>query len=168
MPFGGCQTEVIRIRIKRFLPDLESKDGRQRKTESRTTHLELISSFVLKCVCPVRGFPHVPTFCVCFFVAGILRIRPVLITVGATVLALFPLALHGGPLWEALCFAQIGGLVLATAVTLFIVPVFYSIFVLDRKFIRWEESVATASGVYGGGCCSGRDNGCGSIRIVNQ
>ena len=78
--------------------------------------------------------------------AGILRIRPVLITVGATVLALFPLALHGGPLWEALCYAQIGGLTVATAVTLFIVPVLYSIFVLDVKIIRWEESVATATG----------------------
>jgi multidrug efflux pump subunit AcrB len=50
--------------------------------------------------------------------AGILRIRPVLITVAATVPALFPLALHGGPLWEALCYAQIGGLSLATLVTL--------------------------------------------------
>jgi multidrug efflux pump subunit AcrB len=76
--------------------------------------------------------------------AGILRIRPVLITVGATVLALFPLALHGGPLWEALCYAQIGGLTFATTVTLFIVPVLYSIFVLDLKIIRWEESVANA------------------------
>jgi len=77
--------------------------------------------------------------------AGILRIRPVLITVGATVLALFPLALHGGPLWEALCYAQIGGLTFATTVTLFIVPVLYSIFVLDLKIIRWEESVASAN-----------------------
>ena len=42
--------------------------------------------------------------------AGIMRLRPVLITVGATVLALFPLSLHGGPLWEPLCYAQIGGL----------------------------------------------------------
>jgi multidrug efflux pump subunit AcrB len=41
--------------------------------------------------------------------AGILRLRPVLITVGATVIALVPLALHGGPLWEPLCYAQIGG-----------------------------------------------------------
>ena len=32
--------------------------------------------------------------------AGIERLRPVMITVGATVFALFPLALHGGPLWE--------------------------------------------------------------------
>ena len=70
--------------------------------------------------------------------AGILRIRPVLITVGATVLALFPLALHGGPLWEALCYAQIGGLTVATTVTLLIIPVIYSIFVLDMKIIRWE------------------------------
>jgi multidrug efflux pump subunit AcrB len=70
--------------------------------------------------------------------AGILRIRPVLITVGATVLALFPLALHGGPLWEALCYAQIGGLTFATAVTLFIVPVLYAIFVLDLNAVGWE------------------------------
>ena len=68
-----------------------------------------------------------------------MRIRPVLITVAATVLALFPLALHGGPLWEALCYAQIGGLSVATLVTLFIVPVIYSIFVLDLKVIKWRE-----------------------------
>jgi multidrug efflux pump subunit AcrB len=41
--------------------------------------------------------------------AGIIRLRPVLITVAATVIALFPLAAHGGPLWEPLCYAQIGG-----------------------------------------------------------
>jgi multidrug efflux pump subunit AcrB len=40
--------------------------------------------------------------------AGIERIRPVMITVGATILALFPLALEGGPLWKPLCYAQIG------------------------------------------------------------
>ena len=71
--------------------------------------------------------------------AGILRLRPVLITVGATVFALFPLALHGGPLWEPLCYAQIGGLTLATFVTL-LVPVLYAIFVLDLKIVSWEES----------------------------
>jgi len=35
--------------------------------------------------------------------AGIIRLRPVMITVGATVLALFPLATHGGPLWQPFC-----------------------------------------------------------------
>ena len=49
--------------------------------------------------------------------AGIIRLRPVMITVGATVLALFPLALHGGPLWQPLCYAQIGGLTVATFIT---------------------------------------------------
>ena len=69
--------------------------------------------------------------------------------------------------WEALCYAQIGGLTLATAVTLFIVPVLYSIFVLDMKIIRWEESVAKAGGS-GGGCPAGRDDDCGSTRIINR
>lgn len=75
--------------------------------------------------------------------AGIVRLRPVMITVGATVLGLVPLAIHGGPLWEPLCYAQIGGLTIATFVTLILVPVLYSIFVLDLKLIRWEESPAS-------------------------
>jgi multidrug efflux pump subunit AcrB len=70
--------------------------------------------------------------------AGIERIRPVMITVGATILALFPLALEGGPLWKPLCYAQIGGLAVATFITLLLVPVFYAIFVLDLKLIKWE------------------------------
>ena len=71
--------------------------------------------------------------------AGIVRLRPVMITVGATVLGLVPLAIHGGPLWEPLCYAQIGGLTIATFVTLLLVPVLYSIFVLDLKLIKWES-----------------------------
>jgi multidrug efflux pump subunit AcrB len=71
--------------------------------------------------------------------AGIVRLRPVLITVGATVLALFPLALHGGPLWEPMCYAQIGGLTVATFVTLILVPVLYAIFVEDLKIVKWEK-----------------------------
>ncbi|HJZ95827.1 MAG TPA: efflux RND transporter permease subunit [Candidatus Solibacter sp.] len=71
--------------------------------------------------------------------AGIVRLRPVLITVGATVIALFPLAAHGGPLWEPLCYAQIGGLCIATVITLLLVPVLYAIFVLDLKWVKWEK-----------------------------
>lgn len=71
--------------------------------------------------------------------AGIMRLRPVLITVGATVIALFPLASHGGPLWEPMCYAQIGGLTAATFVTLILVPVIYAIFVKDLKLVRWER-----------------------------
>ena len=71
--------------------------------------------------------------------AGIERLRPVMITVGATILALFPLASHGGPLWQPLCYAQIGGLAVATSITLLLVPVFYSIAVLDLRIVKWTE-----------------------------
>jgi multidrug efflux pump subunit AcrB len=71
--------------------------------------------------------------------AGVIRLRPVLVTVGATVLGLFPLAAHGGPLWEPLCYVQIGGLTLATLITLVLVPVIYAIFVLDLKWVKWEK-----------------------------
>ena len=72
--------------------------------------------------------------------AGIVRLRPVMITVGATVIALFPLASHGGPLWEPLCYAQIGGLTVATFITLLLVPVLYAAVVLDLKLVKWEET----------------------------
>src|SRR5712671_1636323 len=76
--------------------------------------------------------------------AGIERIRPVMITVGATILALFPLALEGGPLWKPLCYAQICGLAVASFISLLLLPVFYSIFVLDLKWIRWEPAQGPA------------------------
>ncbi len=71
--------------------------------------------------------------------AGIARLRPVMITVGATIFGLVPLARNGGPLWEALCYAQIGGLLLANYVTKLLVPALYAIFVLDLKLIEWKE-----------------------------
>jgi hypothetical protein len=46
--------------------------------------------------------------------------------------------LNRGPLWEPLCYAQIGGLLVATVVTLLLVPVLYATFVLDLKVVRWE------------------------------
>jgi multidrug efflux pump subunit AcrB len=74
--------------------------------------------------------------------AGIMRLRPVMITVLALVIALVPLAMHGGPLWEPMCYAQMGGMMVATFITLGLVPVIYSIFVLDLKLIKWETKHA--------------------------
>jgi len=71
------------------------------------------------------------------FDAGILRLRPVLITVAATVIALFPLAARGDPLWEPMCYAQIGGLTIATFMTLLLVPVLHATVVLDLKLVKW-------------------------------
>ena len=47
---------------------------------------------------------------------------------------------------DSLCYAQIGGLAVATVVTLILVPVLYSIFVLDLKIIRWEAVEEEAEG----------------------
>jgi hypothetical protein len=55
------------------------------------------------------------------------------------------LAALGGPLWEPLCYAQIGGLTIATFVTLGLVPILYSFVVLDLKLIRWEQAEPTGS-----------------------
>ena len=67
------------------------------------------------------------------------------IAIGAAVLALVPLSVRGGPLWEPLCYAQIGGLSVATFIELLLVPVFYGIFVLDLKIIKWETNEAHAA-----------------------
>jgi len=45
-----------------------------------------------------------------------------------------------GPLWELLCYAQIGGLAAATVIMLLLVPVFYSIAVLDLKIVKWSRA----------------------------
>ena len=70
--------------------------------------------------------------------SSLVRLRPVLVTVLATVGGLIPLAIEGGPLWEPMCYVQITGLLLATLVTLGIVPVTYVMFVENLKLIRWE------------------------------
>jgi multidrug efflux pump subunit AcrB len=71
--------------------------------------------------------------------AGLARLRPVLTTVLATVGGLIPLAMEGGPLWEPMCYVQIAGMLVATLVTLVIVPVLYVIFVEDLHLVGWES-----------------------------
>lgn len=73
--------------------------------------------------------------------SALVRLRPVLVTVLATVGGLIPLAIEGGPLWEPMCYVQITGLLLATVVTLGIVPVTYVFFVENLKLIRWEPDI---------------------------
>jgi multidrug efflux pump len=70
--------------------------------------------------------------------AALVRLRPVLVTVLATVGGLVPLAMKGGPLWEPLCYVQIIGLLVATLVTKVVVPVLYVLFVEDFKLIKWS------------------------------
>lgn len=62
--------------------------------------------------------------------AGKTRLRPVLMTALTTIFGLLPLALLGGEgssLWKPLGTVVIGGLTMATVVTLILIPVVYSI-----------------------------------------
>ncbi len=70
--------------------------------------------------------------------AGLVRLRPVLVTVLATVGGLVPLAIEGGPMWRQLVYVQIGGLLLATLVTKGVVPLLYVLFTEDLKLIDWR------------------------------
>ncbi|MHC4223829.1 MAG: hypothetical protein ACYSUN_07560, partial [Planctomycetota bacterium] len=46
-----------------------------------------------------------------------------------TIGGLLPLALAGGPLWEGMAWLMIFGLIVATVLTLIVVPALYAIFV---------------------------------------
>src|SRR6201987_515870 len=62
--------------------------------------------------------------------AGSTRIRPVLMTASAMIIGMLPMALgmgEGGEQNSPLGRAVIGGLILATVTTLFIVPIVYSL-----------------------------------------
>ncbi|HLP09321.1 MAG TPA: efflux RND transporter permease subunit [Opitutaceae bacterium] len=68
--------------------------------------------------------------------AGLVRLRPVVVTVLAAVCGLIPLALHGGELWRPLTAVHIVGLTCATLVTLVVLPVFYLVFCEKLKWIK--------------------------------
>ena len=68
--------------------------------------------------------------------AGVTRMRPVLMTVLTTVLGLLPLALgrgYGADLMQPVAVVCIGGLVYATLMTLFVIPVMYEMFLRGRE-----------------------------------
>ncbi|RJP73270.1 MAG: efflux RND transporter periplasmic adaptor subunit [Candidatus Zixiibacteriota bacterium] len=80
--------------------------------------------------------------------AGRIRLKPILMTSLATVLGLIPMALGlGGEQTQApLAIAVIGGLSVSTALTLFFVPVLYTIF--EERFKRnWGAAQEDPAGV---------------------
>lgn len=75
--------------------------------------------------------------------AGRVRLRPILMTAFATILAMFPLALglgEGGESQAPLAITIIGGLTVSTFVTLLLVPVMYSILDdwINKVKARWK------------------------------
>ena len=77
--------------------------------------------------------------------AGYTRLRPVLMTAGAMILGMVPMALgvgEGGEQNAPLARAVIGGLLLATSATLILVPVLYAL--LRRRRVSKNGSVSGA------------------------
>ena len=57
--------------------------------------------------------------------AGQARLRPILLTMLCAVGGLTPMALVGGALWQPMAIAIISGLIISTALTLYVVPTLY-------------------------------------------
>lgn len=70
------------------------------------------------------------------------RLRPILMTALATMLALLPLALSGAStslISGGLAVTVIGGLLTSTLLTLIVVPVFYEMIWMKRKVTETED-----------------------------
>lgn len=65
----------------------------------------------------------------CLAEAGRLRLMPIFLTTSTTVGGLIPLTLFGGPLWEGMAYLMIFGLIVATMLTLLVLPAIYAAFV---------------------------------------
>ncbi|MBC7955938.1 MAG: efflux RND transporter permease subunit, partial [Cytophagales bacterium] len=68
--------------------------------------------------------------------ACVLRLRPILMTTGAMVFGMLPLALalnDGGEIQAPMGRAIIGGVITSTLLTLVVVPVLYSYLVREKK-----------------------------------
>jgi HAE1 family hydrophobic/amphiphilic exporter-1 len=76
--------------------------------------------------------------------AGLMRMRPILMTSSTTILGLLPMALglgEGAELRAPLAITVIGGLTVATVLTLIVIPVVYSL--VDRKVFAADRAHAS-------------------------
>ena len=77
--------------------------------------------------------------------AGILRLRPVLMTTAATVFGHFPLVLVSGPgsaARNSIGTSLVAGMAVGTLFTLFVVPVFYTLVARDHRAVVKESEPA--------------------------
>jgi multidrug efflux pump subunit AcrB len=71
----------------------------------------------------------------CLIEAGRVRLRPILMTVGAMIMGMIPMAIstkQGNEFWQPLSLSVIGGLVMSTVVTLILIPTLYYIWETRR------------------------------------
>jgi multidrug efflux pump subunit AcrB len=81
--------------------------------------------------------------------AGLVRMRPIIMTTAAMVFGMLPLALalgEGGEIQAPMGRAIIGGVITSTLLTLVVVPVLYSYLVRDRRPARPRETPPALAG----------------------
>ena len=86
--------------------------------------------------------------------ASVMRLRPILMTTGAMVLGALPLALASGAGAESraqIGWVIVGGLSFGTLMTLFVVPVVYSLIAPERQRLRDEHGNVAAAGAAAAG-----------------
>ncbi len=78
------------------------------------------------------------------------RLRPILLTTMTTVGGMIPLWLGGGLMWESMAITIIFGIIVATVLTLGVVPILYTLFfrVKFKDFV-YEEATEAASSTKG-------------------
>lgn len=65
-----------------------------------------------------------------------MRLVPIFLTTATTVGGLLSLALAGGPLWTGMSWLMIFGLLVATLLTLLVIPAAYAV-VIESRWLRW-------------------------------
>ena len=89
---------------------------------------------------PISGLSR-DDFRDCLVSAGKQRMLPIFLTTATTIGGLLPLALSGGPLWEGMAWLMIYGLIVATLLTLYVVPALYAIVVETLRVSPIEVEV---------------------------
>ncbi len=70
------------------------------------------------------------------------RMTPILLTTVTTIAGLLPLTLSGSSMWAPMGWAIIGGLVISTVLTLFVVPVLYLLFTSEQAEVMDDSKQA--------------------------
>ncbi|MEP6740535.1 MAG: efflux RND transporter permease subunit, partial [Caldimonas sp.] len=86
--------------------------------------------------------------------AGLVRMRPIIMTTAAMVFGMLPLALalgEGGEIQAPMGRAIIGGVITSTLLTLVVVPVLYSYLVRERKAAKAARHATEAGASLSGG-----------------
>ena len=73
--------------------------------------------------------------------AGVIRLRPILMTALTTILAMVPAALgfgEGAEMMQPMSITMVGGLVYGTLLTLIVIPCIYDLFTKEKNMVEEE------------------------------